>query len=295
PRPAGRPATGPGTPVPCRRCPAWQASGTCQSAEDPRAEATARAESPRLRWFLQPHTLPSPDSARSCRIRSASRRMDSGTCAHGTGRAQARQAPAGEIMAAAVKDHPSRAGRSAGAGFPVYVGPEGLGYRSASGCRRRGRGKSAGPDPGHRLARLPRPKPAGCARSSRRTPTPASPAQSAAATAPPCHVASARRPESAGAGSDSAVIGAAPRHRTCDESSGWALSCLVVDEVAGRNAEFAGELSEALAPGFQAGTEELENLPLMVFDCPRGQVASHGYVKVGHAGLQENQRVLESV
>ncbi len=53
--------------------------------------------------------------------------MDSGTCAHGTGRAKARQAPAGEIMAAAVKDHPSRAGRSAGAGFPVYVGPEGLG------------------------------------------------------------------------------------------------------------------------------------------------------------------------
>jgi hypothetical protein len=56
---------------------------------------------------------------------------------------------------------------------------------------------------------------------------------------------------------------APPGHRSRDESPGGSLSGLVVYEVAGRDAEFASELREALMRSLQAGaalTSQLRQL-----------------------------------
>jgi hypothetical protein len=47
------------------------------------------------------------------------------------------------------------------------------------------------------------------------------------------------------------------------------LSSLVIDEVAGCDAKFAGEMGEALVRSFEACPEDFEDLPLVVFDGPR--------------------------
>jgi hypothetical protein len=59
-----------------------------------------------------------------------------------------------------------------------------------------------------------------------------------------------------------AAVAPSPRHGPRDEAPVWSCSGLIVDEVAGLDAEFADELGESLVRGFQAGAEDLEDLRL---------------------------------
>src|ERR1035438_2460211 len=92
-----------------------------------------------------------------------------------------------------------------------------------------------------------------------------------------------------------AIAASPPGHCTCYQASSWAMSCLVIYEIARSNSELICELGKSQVGDFQAGAEDSKDLPLVVLDRTRGQLSLRSNFVVGNSVFEKCKCLLKSV